>query len=105
LGFIPRFILGILLGAIYWYSGSLWPAILAHFFYDAFIIVLVYFNPEMINNPDASILENTKSLQTMALVSLALVIFLLRVMRKNSNAHQHDLYQPSNSKEDKPVTF
>jgi uncharacterized protein len=105
LGFIPRFILGILLGAIYWYSGSLWPAILAHFFYDAFIIVLVYFNPEMINNPDASILENTKSLLTMALISLALVIFLLRVMQKNSKAHQHDLYQPAKSTEDKPVTF
>jgi uncharacterized protein len=105
LGFIPRFILGILLGAIYWYSGSLWPAILAHFFYDAFVIVLVYFNPEMINNPDASIMQNTKSLMTMALVSLALVIFLLRVMRKNSNAQQHDLYQPPEAPADKPVTF
>jgi membrane protease YdiL (CAAX protease family) len=105
LGFIPRFILGILLGAIYWYSGSLWPAILAHFFYDAFIIILVYFNPEMLSNPDASILENTKSLLTMALISLALVIFLLRVMRKNSNAHQHDLYQPPQPPTDKPVTF
>jgi hypothetical protein len=34
-GFVPRFVLGILLGAIYWYSGSLWVAILAHFLYDA----------------------------------------------------------------------
>ena len=39
--------MGILLGAVYWYSGSLWPAIIAHFVYDAFIIVLAYFNPKM----------------------------------------------------------
>ena len=35
-GFIPRFLLGILLGAMYWYSGSLLTAIVAHFAYDAF---------------------------------------------------------------------
>jgi uncharacterized protein len=105
LGFIPRFILGILLGAIYWYSGSLWPAILAHFFYDAFVIVMVYFNPEMINNPDASILEKTKGLLPMALISLALTIFLLRLMKKNSRSHEHDLYQPPNTIPDNPVTF
>src|SRR4051812_18773258 len=40
-GFFPRLFLGILLGAIYWYSGSLWVAILAHFLYDAAIIVVV----------------------------------------------------------------
>src|SRR5207248_7937312 len=32
-GFVPRFLLGILLGLIYWYSGSLWAAIAAHFTY------------------------------------------------------------------------
>ena len=37
-GFFPRFLLGILLGAIYWYSGSLWTAILAHFLYDAAVV-------------------------------------------------------------------
>ncbi|MBM3411822.1 MAG: CPBP family intramembrane metalloprotease [Bacteroidetes bacterium] len=57
-GFFPRFALGILLGAIYWYSGSLWVAILAHFLYDATLITLVYFNPSMLNEetvvaPDA----------------------------------------------------
>ena len=40
-GFIPRFILGILLGLIYWYSGSLWPAIIAHFAYDAFAVIMI----------------------------------------------------------------
>ena len=30
-GLLPRMFLGVLLGAIYWYSGSLWPSIVAHF--------------------------------------------------------------------------
>src|SRR5207237_3316846 len=49
-GFFPRFALGILLGVIYWYSGSLWTAILAHFLYDASVIVFLYINPQMIND-------------------------------------------------------
>jgi hypothetical protein len=66
---------------------------------------MVYFNPEMINNPDASILEKTKGLLPMALISLALTIFLLRLMKKNSRSHEHDLYQPPNTIPDNPVTF
>lgn len=49
-GFLPRFVLGILLGALYTYSGSLWVAILAHFVYDGLLIVLVYFNPVLLND-------------------------------------------------------
>lgn len=91
-GFVPRFLLGILLGAIYWYSGSLWPAIIAHFLYDGFIIVLAYFNPKMIENPDASVFQNTGSLAIMALISAALTIGLLLVMKRNSSASYEAVY-------------
>jgi membrane protease YdiL (CAAX protease family) len=90
-GFIPRLLLGILLGAIYWYSGSIWPAILAHFVYDAFIIILVYFNPQMIQNPDASIVDKTY-LGIGALVSLALVGGIIWWMKKNSEASYTAVY-------------
>lgn len=46
LGFFPRFILGALLGFMYWYSGSLWPGILAHFLNNAVQLIAVYRNPE-----------------------------------------------------------
>lgn len=45
LGFLPRAALGIVLGALFWYSGSLWPGILAHFVNNALQIILVYYNP------------------------------------------------------------
>jgi hypothetical protein len=104
-GFIPRFLLGILLGAIYWYSGSLWPAIIAHFLYDAFIIILAYFNPQLIQNPEASLVDNSY-LVIAALVSLLLVSALVWWMKKASfttydASYKDDSPQPS----DKDFTF
>lgn len=96
-GFLPRFVLGILLGAIYWYSGSLWAAMLAHFVYDAFLIVLVYFNPESLNE------ENTLNLSNVALIaviSLALVIFLVLWMKKKSTVTYQDVF----AEDEVPVT-
>lgn len=84
-GFIPRFLLGILLGAIYWYSGSLLTAMLAHFFYDGFMIVLVYFNPKMIENVDATLMqESTALLVVYGIISLGLVLLLIRAMQRLS---------------------
>ena len=61
-------ILGILLGAIYWYSGSLWAAIIAHFFYDAALIILAYIKPELITQQAPAI---TVSTIVLALISPA----------------------------------
>ena len=95
-GFFPRLALGIVLGTIYWYSGSLWPAIIAHFIYDGFIIVLVYFNPSMIKNPDQTLM-NPSTLLPLALGSVALTILLLWLMRKYSSTSYTQVY-----KNDKP---
>lgn len=88
-GFLPRFALGILLGLIYWYSGSLWVAMLAHFVYDAVLITLVYFNPEMMKS------ENNMQLSNLALmgsISLALVILLVIWMKKRSGVTYEQVY-------------
>ncbi len=88
-GFLPRFVLGILLGIIYWYSGSLWVAMLAHFVYDAVLIVLAYFNPEMLNE------ETGYRLLDMALaaaVSLALVAVLVLWMKRKSSVTYQTVY-------------
>jgi membrane protease YdiL (CAAX protease family) len=40
------------MGAIYWYSGSLWPSILAHFLNNALQVIVVSYVPEYIEkNP------------------------------------------------------
>ena len=104
-GFFPRFLLGILLGAIYWYSGSLWTAILAHFLYDAAMIVVVYFNPEMLANSEATLIHG-KMLQLLvgALVSLLLTIVLLKYMKKKSKTQYQEIYKDDFVKPD-PFSF
>jgi membrane protease YdiL (CAAX protease family) len=41
-GFLPRFALGVVLGLIFHYSGSLWLAIIAHFFNNALVVTQIY---------------------------------------------------------------
>lgn len=88
-GFLPRFILGILLGITYWYSGSLWTAILAHFVYDALLITLAYFNPAMVND------ETTIKLSSIvfaAAISFVMILFSINWMIKHSSAKFSELY-------------
>lgn len=80
-GFLPRFALGVLLGSIYWYSGSLWVAILAHFIYDAVLIILAWLYPEMLLDDKASSVGN---LTIAGLVSLVPVVVLLFWMKRRS---------------------
>jgi uncharacterized protein len=47
-GFLTRMFLGILLGAVYWYSGSLWVSIAAHFFTNAIQVVAVSYYPKFV---------------------------------------------------------
>lgn len=103
-GFFPRLLLGIFLGAIYWYSGSLWPAILAHFFYDALLITLAYFNPSMISEKQTSIIPSS-SMIVMALLSVALSAGLLFYMRKKSTASLERFQQERDLDEPQSFTF
>lgn len=88
-GFFPRFTLGILLGFIFWYSGSLWVSILAHFVYDAVLIILAYNNPKMLET------ENNLPMSNLVLagsISLLFVFVLLTWMRKNSKTRYETVY-------------
>lgn len=56
-GFFPRIVLGVMLGAFYWYSGSIWTCILAHFANNAVQVLVVSYMPKYIDkNPDAPLL-------------------------------------------------
>jgi membrane protease YdiL (CAAX protease family) len=91
-GFIPRFLLGILLGAVYWYSGSLLTAILAHFVYDAFFITWAYFQPQIIDDSEGTMFNGSVQI-ILALVSAALVALLVWVMKKNSTISYAEVYK------------
>lgn len=86
-GFLPRMFLGVILGAIYWYSGSLWPSILAHFVNNAVQVVAVSYAPEYIEkNPPISIY--------VALVSGLLLWGILWVFKSYSTVTYQKIYEP-----------
>ena len=85
LGFIPRVVLGIVLGALYWYSGSLWPGIIAHFINNALQVILIYMSPQLIEKePNFSI--------KLTVVSTLAVIVLTWWMHRISQTTYADMY-------------
>jgi membrane protease YdiL (CAAX protease family) len=72
-GFLTRMFLGILLGAVYWYSGSLWVSIAAHFFTNAIQVVAVSYYPKFVTQDP--IVPLPAALTSMILVA-GLLLFL-----------------------------
>ena len=81
MGFIPRMALGVILGALYWYSGSIYTSMLGHFIFNTINVFLIYYNV-------ADLDSNTTSISLgyilIGLASLIIIIFLIKYLRKQS---------------------
>ena len=88
LGFLPRMFLGILLGYLYWYSGSLWASVGAHFFTNGIQVVAVSFYPKLVE-------ENPAVPVYAALISMVIVVGLLSVIRRQSTTTYARVYGPA----------
>ncbi|HLY71836.1 MAG TPA: type II CAAX endopeptidase family protein [Puia sp.] len=85
-GFLPRMFLGILLGALYWYSGSLWVCIAAHFFNNgAELIAILYYPKLATENPSVPIY--------FAVASGLLVWGILYFVKKQSKMSYNTVYE------------
>jgi uncharacterized protein len=91
-GFIPRLLLGIILGTIYWYSGSLIAAMISHFAYDAFLVVMSYFQPEIVSDSQATVFNGSAQIIP-AVISTVLVALIIWVMKKNSTTNYFEVYR------------
>ena len=81
-GMIPRFVLGVLLGYLFYWSNSLWLPILAHFVNNAQAVIFSY--PLFkVDSGAYSILSETKADPMTALFSLASVVMLLYILHQN----------------------
>jgi membrane protease YdiL (CAAX protease family) len=87
-GFLPRMFLGGLLGFTYWYSGSLWVPIVAHFFFNASQILLAMYDPGVIaKNPSIPL--------KLVLFSLVIVVGLFYALRRGSKTTYKGVYGSS----------
>jgi hypothetical protein len=81
-GIIPRFVLGVLLGYLYYWSKSLWLPILAHFVNNAQAVIFSY--PLFkIDSGAYSVFSEAKIDPMMGLFSFASVVLLLYVLYQN----------------------
>ncbi len=86
-GFLPRMLLGVLLGALYWYSGSIWTSILAHFVNNAVQVVAVSYAPG-IATKDPSIPFIA------ALISAIAVLAVIWLYKSFSTVTYEKVYEP-----------
>jgi hypothetical protein len=88
-GMIPRFVLGVLLGYLFYWSNSLWLPILAHFVNNAQAVI---FSCPLfkVDSGTYSMFSETKVDPMIALFSLASVVLLLYILHQNISIKKAD---------------
>ncbi len=81
-GFLPRLFLGIVLGAIFHYTGRLWLCILAHFINNAVAITAIYIYKQKGRSLAEAMQDSTGTYW--GLILLLAVIPLLTLLKKSS---------------------
>jgi membrane protease YdiL (CAAX protease family) len=79
-GFVPRVLLGALFGYLYYWSGNLWIAILAHFVNNGFSVVMLYLYQQKMSELD---INSTEAAPWPVVVGAAVISFtLLYIFKK-----------------------
>ena len=78
-GFMPRFILGLVFGYLFFWSGTLWLPVISHFINNAFPVILTYTNSmEKLNtSPDTSLWKQAIALP-LPIVMILVILFYFR---------------------------
>jgi uncharacterized protein len=75
-GFIPRFVLGLILGYLYYFSNNLWVPIAAHFFNNATAVIFSFLYAKKIVKTDIDTIGNTPN-DFLLIIASCLFTFLL----------------------------
>lgn len=79
-GFLSRLFLGIVLGAIYFYTGRLWLAVLAHFINNAIALSALYYYKTSGKDLSAALNDNTGNYW--GLLAIPVVVILIVLLKK-----------------------
>ena len=81
--FIPRLVLGMLLGYMFYYSRSIWVSMFMHFVNNATAVVIYYLNNIGVTNVDVETFGQTQLLPLLISVALMVILFRLAIKRMN----------------------
>ncbi len=71
----------IILGALYWYSGSIYTSMLGHFIFNSINVFLIYFK---VADLDSNTTGISLGYVLIGLASLIMIVFLIKYLRKQS---------------------
>ena len=91
-GFIPRLVLGLLMGYMFYYSRSIWVPMAMHFVNNGTAVVLYYLNNIGIINVDVDTFGQTGVLPLIMSIVIMIALFWLAIrrMKKNDNDNDND---------------
>ena len=81
-GFLPRMFLGLILGYMFYYSGSLWTSILMHFINNGTAVVVAYLDYKGLANVDWEHFGSTSNV-ALLITSLMLTVGMIVIVAKN----------------------
>lgn len=81
-GFLPRMFLGLILGYMFYYSGSLWISILMHFINNGTAVVVAYLDYKGLANVDWEHFGSTSNV-ALLITSLVLTVGMIVIVAKN----------------------
>jgi membrane protease YdiL (CAAX protease family) len=85
-GFIPRIILGLVFGYLFFWSGTLWLPVISHFVNNAVPVIGAYLEGwDKLNvSPDASLAKQVISLPLPIIISILILIYFRKRYKKRS---------------------
>lgn len=78
-GFVPRLILGMLLGYMFYFSGSIWIPMLMHFLNNGTVVLIYFLNNKGITNIDVDTFGQTSIPILIVSIIVMIVLFLLSI--------------------------
>lgn len=83
-GFLPRFVLGIILGYTFYFTGNIWFPIIAHFVNNGMAVFISFLIQNQQLSNSAEEIGNTNNLPILALFSIIFTFFILYLMKIKS---------------------
>jgi len=91
-GLLPRFYLGVILGYLYYWSGSLWLPILAHLVNNGMQVIVVYFYKEQGGEVDAAQAQDLPwlAISVATIFTIGIIYWFVQQQKNKINSEEED---------------